>query len=233
MDTKQTTFDRLCILRDWLRQENPKITEAAVERKLGLASNYFKTRMNAPIAKGGKGIREQTIVNVVEAWNGQEPDTPELNINWLASGNGDMFNRNYPEDEKCGIPYFNEDFAQAYWIENFQKMTPTSYVSTPPYNQSNSVCVNASGNAMSPTIQSGDMVVMRSIENVSGIVYGDVYALITKDGARTIRRIIRANEEGSIRVAVDNDDLQFGDYQDIKLSDIKMLFKVLSVIRTL
>lgn len=232
MEIKQTTFDRLCLLREWLKNKYPKITEAAIERKLGLSTSYFKTRLNAPITKGGKGLREQTIRNIENAWNTQYPPTPSININWLASGIGDMLGETYSDMQSTGIPYFNEDFSQATWLPYFHKLTPSSYMSLPPYNQKSTVCINASGNSMAPTIISGDKVVMQAIESNKKIVYGEIYALVMMDGTRTIRRIIRATDKENIRLLPDNKEGGYGDFQDVQPCDIKMLFKVLCVIRT-
>ena len=49
MRQETSMFGRMCLLRDWLKDQYPKITEAAIERKMGVATNYFKTRLKAPI----------------------------------------------------------------------------------------------------------------------------------------------------------------------------------------
>lgn len=233
MSDKQTTFDRLCLLREWLRKDNPQITEAAIERKLGLATNYFNTRLNAPITKGSKGMREQTILNVKDAWESQKPDTPPLNISWLTNGEGDMFSETFPQKQKYGIPYFNEDFSQAEWFGDFQRLIPASYISLPPYNQKKSVCINYTGDSMSPTINNGDKVILQEIKNVKNVIYGEVYAIITNDGIRTIRRIIRSNDTEMFRLIPDGRESYYGDFQDIPICEIQQLFKVLCVIRNL
>lgn len=75
MNSKQNSYDRLRQLRDWLRLEFPKIKEAAIERKMGLATNYFKTRERAQKSHGDKQLHAQTIEKIKEAWEEQKRHT--------------------------------------------------------------------------------------------------------------------------------------------------------------
>ena len=87
--SKMSTFDRMCRLREWLKEQDPRITEAAIERKMGVATNYFKTRANASIEEGEKSVREKTLNNLKAAW-------PEVNIEWVKTGEGSMFEEDHP-----------------------------------------------------------------------------------------------------------------------------------------
>lgn len=80
---------------------------------------------------------------------------------------------------------------------------------------------------MSPRIISGARICLKHIvEGVNGIVYGKVYALVTKNNLRTVKWVVRAKDENKIRLIPENKDPKFGDYQDIYKSDIIQVFKV-------
>lgn len=230
MNTKPTSFDRLRLLRDWLRLKFPKIKEAAIERKMGVATNYFKTRERAPIAKGNKGIRSQTIENVKEAWSTQPPDTPQLNIDWLITGQGEMFLEKQIIDPTKGIPYYNDDFMQSERIDKILLTEPNYYISLPTYNRSGVLCITITGSSMCPTINSGDKIILE-LTRIENIIFGEIYAIITDNDMRTIRRVVRADDNEMIRLMPDNRDHQYGDYQDIPKAEIKTIFKVICLLR--
>lgn len=232
MSNKQTSFDRLCLLRDWLRHENPKITEAAIERKMGVATNYFKTRSLAPIAKGDKGLRTQTIEKVKQAWRENNPATPPLNVNWLVSGEGEMFLDSQTVHTSKGIPCYDDDFLQSDVEDGLIKKEPAYYISIPQYMKTGIICVGITGSSMSPSINSGDKIIIQRIPLTENIIYGEIYAVITNSGMRTVRRIIRSGEPECLRLIPENKDPRYGDYQDIPKTDIKSVFKVLCAIKT-
>lgn len=231
MYTKPTSFDRLCQLRDWIKIKYPKITEAAIERKLGVATNYFKTRNKAPMGSGNKWLRSQTIENVREAWAQNEPKMPPLNINWLIKGEGEMFLKDFQEVPTHGIPCYNADFFQSGQIENILRKEPEYYISIPPYNQSDVICVSINGDSMAPAINAGDMIIIQKLPLSDSMIYGEIYAIITFSGMCTVRRVIRSNEKENIRLIPENKDPRYGDYQDIPKTSIKNVFKVLCSLR--
>lgn len=232
-DATSTSYERLYQLRDWLKIEYPNIKEAVLERKMGVATNYFNTRQKAVITKGSKTIRPHTIQKVVSAWNTNPPETPMLNMEWLKSGQGDMFSDATPIDHSKGIPFYDADFIKAENLDVIMHNEPKYYISIPTLNRNDTFAMTASGSSMYPSISNGDVIVMQAMPDVESVIYGEIYAIISKNGMRTIRRITRSDKPMMIRLIPDNKDKIYGDYQDVQKPEIRRLFRVLCAIRIL
>lgn len=233
MRQETSMFGRMCLLKDWLKDQYPKITEAAIERKMGVATNYFKTRLKAPISVGEKGMRPQTLQKVKTAWATMEPESPTLNMDWLETGEGDMFlDRKEVIESNKGIPYFDVDFLGGFdEMENDQTIYPAYYIELPPYNKKGVMCLNLVGDSMSPRINSGDKIFIQQVNHIDDIIFGEIYAIVTTSGLRTVKWVTRSPEPDMVRLIPENKDPRYGDYQDIRKSDIRRIFKVLGAVR--
>ena len=147
------------------------------ESLAGLSNGYISNLRHAP----GIGI----LTKILNA-------APDLNRTWLLAGEGEMLsdNENLPvRSESTGCPYFNVDFAAGFSLfENDQTTVPEFYIDCKPYNQCE-CWVNAHGDSMAPTISSGDIVAMKKIEDKSYLINGEIYAIVTSSGLRTIKRV--------------------------------------------
>lgn len=155
---------------------------------------------------------------------------PELNRNWLLTGDGSMYNTEdssiiVPVPPSEGRPYYNVDFKLGYDIMfNDQTTIPHCFVSFPPNNVD--CWCNAYGNSMAPTISSGDIVGLKLIEDPSTLINGEIYAIVTSNGLRTIKRI---HDNGTtFTLTADNHDVPS---QTIPKSVITTVFQVLAVHR--
>lgn len=165
--------------------------------------------------------------NVSGAYNGRAPffnDTflrtfcykfPEINIEWLLNGEGKMLNwgdkvETKPNTDiiigKKGVPYYNVDFELGFDImENDQTRHWDDMIDFPQYNKCTCWC-NARGDSMMPTISSGDIIALKKIEDLRYLISGEIYAIVTKNGLRTIKRV---NDKGeSIQLIPDNKDYE-------------------------
>lgn len=88
-----------------------------------------------------------------------------------------------------GKPYYNVDFALGFCIhENDQTQHPDYLIDFKPYNDCDLYC-NAYGDSMHPTISSGDIVALKRIQDFRYLINGQIYAIVTSNGLRTIKRI--------------------------------------------
>ncbi|MBO4550228.1 MAG: LexA family transcriptional regulator [Bacteroidaceae bacterium] len=124
-------------------------------------------------------------------------------------------------EHTSGVPYYNVDFTLGFDIlVNDQTTQPDYYVNFPPYNKC-TCWINARGDSMTPTISAGDMVALQRIEDFRVLISGEVYAIVTRNGLRTIKRV---NDLGdSLRLIPDNKDYE---EQVISKSDILGVFYV-------
>lgn len=88
-----------------------------------------------------------------------------------------------------GVPYYNVSFSMSFdMIGKDNTSTPDYMIDFEPYNTCDVWC-NAHGDSMAPTIASGDLIALKRLWDMKYLINGDIYAIITKGGLRTIKRI--------------------------------------------
>ena len=149
------------------------------------------------------GVNENTITRILKGYT----EVTEDIITKLQTASGCIFNLQWlrGEDDTMlasmvempvvtmeptkGRPYYNVDFRLGFDImTNDQTTTPDYMIDFPPYNDVD-CWVNAHGDSMAPTISSGDIVALKRIEDHSYLINGEIYAIVTTNGLRTIKRI--------------------------------------------
>lgn len=219
-------YDRLLQLREWLQTNDPKCrnNESEILRRLGLGMGYFGTSEK----QGNKTLRESTFKKIGEAW-------PAVNLEWLKTGDGEMFNEPVIIEEQPinGVPYFDVDFLGGFnEMVNDKTIYPAYYIDFQPYNKKGNMWCNIVGDSMSPRINSGDKICIQPVNSVDDIIFGEIYAIVTVNDMRTVKWVSRSPEKGMIRLIPENKDPRYGDYQDISKSDIGHIFKVVGAIRS-
>lgn len=222
-----TPYDRLLQLREWLQENDPKCknNESEILRRLGLGTGYFGTSEK----QENKSLRESTYKKIGEAWS-------QVNLDWLKTGKGEMFNDPVIIEEEPinGVPYYDVDFLGGFnEMVNDQTSIPAYFINFQPYNKRGNMWCNITGDSMSPRINSGDKICIREI-NKEDIIYGEIYALVIGETEimRTVKWVTRSPEKGMISLIPENKDPRYGDYQDIRISDIRNVFKVIGAIRS-
>ena len=221
-----TPYDRLLQLREWLQLNDPKCknNESEILRRLGLGIGYFETSKK----QENKTLRESTYKKIGEAW-------PEVNIQWLKTGDGEMFIEPVIiEDQQVnGVPYYDVDFLGGFnEMVNDQTLYPSYYINFQPYNKKGNIWCNIVGDSMSPRINSGDKICIQPVNSVDDIIFGEIYAIVTVSDMRTVKWVTRSPEKGMIRLIPENKDPRYGDYQDISKKEILHIFKVIGSLRS-
>jgi phage repressor protein C with HTH and peptisase S24 domain len=180
----QEIHDRL---RQFLKYE--KITQQRVADDMGRTLQYVNGMVN-----GRSSIGKKVAARLQELYG--------VSSGWLLTGEGAMFAHsanNEPEvvsdvpvvtmEPTKGRPYYNVDFRLGFDImTNDQTTNPDYMIDFPPYNDVD-CWVNAHGDSMAPTISSGDIVALKRIDDHSYLINGEIYAIVTTNGLRTIKRV--------------------------------------------
>lgn len=180
---------------------NQRIVKENVEALLmesGLNINRFCVLCNIDVSN----FRKKMTGTLTWTLNDIEKLSSTLNVRsgWLITGEGQKFKApdhmveqvlkdNPVRSERVGIPYYNVDFEMGFDIMvNDTTTNPDYMIDFAPYNKCTCWC-NARGNSMYPTISSGDIIALKKIADFHLLLSGEVYAIVTVNGLRTIKRI--------------------------------------------
>lgn len=195
-------------IKSVMQEEN--VRASAFAERLGYSESSLSKNLN-----GKRPVPPSLIDAIIRVYS--------INRAWLISGEGEMREEQITKstEHTSGVPYYNVDFTLGFDILlNDQTTQPDYYINFPPYNKC-TCWINARGDSMSPTISAGDMVALQRIEDFRVLISGEVYAIVTRNGLRTIKRV---NDLGdSLRLIPDNKDYE---EQVISKSDILGVFYV-------
>ena len=225
---KEYPRDRVIKLVEWFKNNDGKCrgNESEALRRLGLTVGY----LNSTNKIEGKVLRESTYLKIKRA-------CPVVNIEWLRTGEGEMFTGPVPTltdgNAHEGVPFFDDDFFinGADNIDDGTVRKPAYYISAQPLNNDGNAWCNFTGDSMTPRINNGDKICIRRID-VKDIIYGEIYAIVTHSGFKTVKWVVRSADENRIRLIPENKEARFGDYQEISKESIKSVYKVMGILRT-
>lgn len=190
-------------LKSFLKENN--IGQQQVAAALGVSKQYVNGLCNGkPLGKKNAALLQE-LYGVSAGWllTGQgkrKIDIPDDGISIASEvGTEDTHSPLSPlnpseqdlpkQSYKNGRPYYNVDFRCGFDIlMNCQTTNPDYLIDFQPYNDCDLYC-NAHGDSMHPTISSGDIVALKRIEDFRYLINGEIYAIVTSNGMRTIKRI--------------------------------------------
>ena len=133
--------------------------------------------------------------------------------------------------ENKGVPYFDIDFVGGFdLVFNNNQVKPAFYIDFLPFNDAD-YWVNVSGKSMGPLIAHGDLVAIKIVEDwKTFLLEGEIYAVITGNGFRTIKMIGAGKDEDHYTLIPYN---KSGDYkpQSIPKHVITHVFRVKGAIK--
>lgn len=227
-DEYRGSFKRLSSLLEEYLAKDPRHTQTSFQTLFGLSNAYFQNRNKKEGRIEDKTLNEPTLEKIHNA-------QPLLNIEWLKYGEGEPWLEDCTRNEiepshisKLGRPYYNIDFLGGFSeLFSDEPEVPQDYIYMEPYNKDCYIWCNLNGDSMSPLIQSGAKICLKFLPaGIEDIIYGNVYAIVTANDMRTVKRIIRCEDETKIRLVPENKDTKYGDYQDILKEDVIRVFKV-------
>lgn len=158
-----------------------------------------------------------------------------INKAWLLTGDGEMLKSpsNLPvKGYNSGVPYYNVDFLGGFdLVINDQTVTPEYLIDFKEYNKATCWC-NITGHSMEPEITSGDIIALREIPDFSFLPYGEIYAIITTNGMRTVKRIGPGSSPDNYSLIPMNKSPEYG-IQEIPKNKILKVYEVLGCMKKL
>lgn len=163
---------------------------------------------------------------------------PEINLDWLLTGNGSMLREQQQEEtntpiinyEHKGAPYYDVDFIGGFDdIFNDQTTHPAYCIDFTPYNKEGVVWCNLTGHSMEPELNNGDVIAIREMKTpIEYLPVGEIYAFVT-DEYRTVKRLAKSSREGFIKLVPSNKSPEYSE-QEIPVSMVRKVFVVLGSI---
>lgn len=160
-----------------------------------------------------------------------------FNIDWIIKEHGDMLisgNKvTVPQISYTkGVPYYNVDFIGGFDIVlNDQTISPEYLIDFRKYNEATCWC-NVTGHSMEPEITHGDIIALKKIEDKSFLPLGEVYAIVTTNGMRTIKRLGPSNDPKCYTLVPTNKSPEYG-IQELPKDMIEHIFQVLGCMKRL
>lgn len=196
------------------------LSVAEFERLCGLSNGYVR-KVKDSLGKRG-------LTDILRKF-------PELNSDWLLTGEGDMFlsqQSNPIINYTTGVPYYNVDFIGGFdLVLNDQTINPEYLIDFKLYNEATCWC-NVTGHSMEPEIAHGDMIALKKIEDFSFIPFGEVYAIVTTNEMRTIKRIGPATNPENYSLIPTNKSPEYG-IQELPKRMIRHIYHVLGCTKRL
>ncbi len=192
---EETVKQRLMMFKDYLG-----IGQAKFEKLAGLSNGYLNQLRNAPGA-----VKLQSIIYAF----------PELNKNWLLTGEGNMLNS--PAEESAALPAHMEDGAHLPVLDVDYKLVPIIHIDSvggihssndiieePEYIEGyvpftgardGDLVIHESGDSMAPTIPAGSLMLVRRVDGWRDYLgYGNIFVLVLRDGRRITKEVTRFDD---------------------------------------
>ena len=157
---------------------------------------------------------------------------PEVNRVWLLTGEGPMLQGEEPTKsyEGHGVPYYNMDFIGGFDLMlNDQTNVPEYHINFKPYDKATCWC-NITGHSMEPEINSGDIIALRRIEDFSFLPLGEIYAIVTTNDMRTVKRLGPSDQPDCYSLIPTNKSPEYG-IQTLPKDKIRYVFEVLGCMK--
>ena len=191
--------------------EYKNLNASRFQKTIGVSSSYVNNM--------GDGISSAAVMAIERVY-------PELNIEWLKKGTGEMLNKNFemPIAQTINLVPLSSQFNS---LDDFvgEPTTPLGCekIISPIYCAD--VAMKVTNDCMAPQYPTGSIVLLRKTNEKAFIDWGKVYVLDTCNGI-IMKRVLPSNSKDSVKC--ENIDKVFPPFE-IKRSDINGWWAVLMV----
>lgn len=162
------------------------------EVEAGISLGYITNLKNSPSST--------ILVKILNA-------APDLNQQWLLTGEGVMLNGGEVVKSDAGRPFFGSLPVSAGRVEQYPDILncqPTGFIDIPQTHGAE-FFFPVIGMSMKPTIDEGEVIGVTHIDSYETTNPDRVYMIVTRDNERMIKRILHYNkEEETITLGSDN-----------------------------
>ncbi len=206
------------------------IEKAVFERTVGLS--------NDAVNKMGDGTRRSTLDKISNKY-------PELNINWLRTGEGSMLKTEtqYKSDVRYIAPYLNENLinvpyvpqaAIASFVESLYDMEYDleEYGIRPEEDEDlqdgTYIVFDVAGDSMYPTLSSGTKILCKRISE-GHWEYANGVVVIVYGKTLTVKRVLKNNLFGNNSLTLKADNPQHGQL-DVERREIRSMWQAIRIV---
>lgn len=206
--------------------EDARLNASQFAKSVGLVPTQIYDLQSGKTKKISSDVAEK-ILNVY----------PQYQKTWLFTGempalkesNGDV----QPSiSYASGVPYYNVDFIGGFdLIVNDQTINPEYYIQFKPYEKATCWC-NITGHSMEPEINNGDIIALRRIDDFSFLPLGEIYAIVTRNNMRTVKRLGPSSNPENYTLVPTNKSPEYG-IQELPKNMILAVFEVMGCMKRL
>lgn len=194
-----------------------KISKSEFGRVIGVSSAYISSMR--------KSIQPDKVESIALNF-------PELNINWLLTGNGQMLaekEEKYSSTKGIVLPLINQVAMAGYNEDNWTSLiTQCPLYSIPDIDHSAEFLIPVAGDSMSPKYEAGDLLACKMIHEVLFFQWGKTYVIDSSQGVMVKRVYEDVNNSENILLVSENSNYPpFA----IPRSDVRKLALVVGVVR--
>lgn len=163
------------------------------ETLIGVSEGY----LTKTLQKKNSSIGSDVIDRIVQKF-------PDLNLDWLVTGNGDMFKTDLPQGKYIAL--YDVEAAAGY--ESFDVMISKEKVVGEfviPTFKSADWMIYVRGTSMYPKYSSGDIIACKEIKESRFIQWNKVYVVATREQGLLVKRLMPSDDENCIKAVSDNE----------------------------
>lgn len=214
--------------------------EEMTKRKMVASKKEFAEKLGFAYANLARYLSGQ-LKTTIDSENYRKFAESGININWLLTGEGEMFITDVAEasplqiipaegEETACIPFYDID-VMAHIAESLdlKEETPAGVLSIPGFKDC-IACFPVYGSSMEPKISNGDVIAVSQAVTCDQILWGEIYLVIT-DAWRVVKTVHPGKTEEYIILRSIN-PAYAGD-TNLKKKDLRALYLVRGVVSRL
>ena len=211
---------------------NVKVSKSEFGRRIGVSSAF--------VTSIRKSIQPDKLQSISLAF-------PELNIQWLLTGEGEMLKRNEPEanakliETSIASPFVDVRYFEVSPSATFQEFlsdvsddaTTIGIPAIPGLHIDDSYCVfQVYGDSMAPQIQNKSRILCREINPTRWHTLRDCVVVIAYADRFVIKRLVRNELETANRLTLASDNPDYHEQHTVAQSDIHCIFQAIQLINS-